>query len=343
MKKLLMGATALAMVGATGAAAQEWNLDLGGFAIAGVGYVDGTSAQESDVAIVNNAEIIFNFSLVADNGLTFGFKAEMEANGQSNNADEYVAFISGSFGRLEVGAEDGAHDRLRTFAAGGTTFTSAADEAGFLFDYSTSVSPARAFGNVGADTGDALKVTYFTPRVAGFQAGVSYANGLEGPISNNAALLTDDLEAFELGANYRNTFGEFSVELGGGYTGYLNQSVGTDNAYSIGGKVGFAGFSFGAMYGYTDNTGGITDVEGFAVGAGYATGPWAFGLQYAQTTRGNGVNQFGAEDGDYGISAGVDYALAPGVKVGAVVEYADADDSSVGDAWAFGVLTRFDF
>ncbi|MFN3613022.1 MAG: porin [Rubrimonas sp.] len=350
MKKILMGATALAMVGASGAAAQEWSMNVGGFFTSGVGYVDGASVntnggsinQQADVALVANGEIIFNARLVADNGLTFGVRVDVEANrgrnGGAEHIDEHSAFISGSFGEVRVGGTPGAHERMRIFAAGGTTFTTAADEGGLLFDNSASVSPATAFGNTGVNSGKTLKVQYLTPNIAGFQAGISYGNGARGALNNSEALLDDEGENIELGARYRNTFGDVSFELGGGYSNFLNANAGNNvrDSWTIGGNVGFAGFKVGAMYGHTNFRGGAEDRNGYAVGANYNTGPWGFGLQYAQGTG-------GTVDGDYGVSAGVDYRLAPGVTVGAVAEYSEADVAGNSDAWAFGVLTRFDF
>ncbi len=342
MKKILMGATALSMMGFAGAAsAQEWSARVGGFMTSGIGYVD-NDRHDAGAEIVNNAEVIIRYNLVADNGISFGAKVELEASGTDENADEYVATIGGSFGTVEIGREDGAHDRLSGAAAGNTAFTAAADETGLLFDYADGQSPAVVVTQ-GSESGDTLKITYFTPRFSGFQAGVSYVPGCDG---NGGAGGTstdgsdDDCEAIELGADYSNDFGDFSVSVGGGYTWFGDEdSRGSDGAYTLRGNVGFAGFTVGAIWGVTDtNVAGTDDAEGLGVGANYSTGPWLFGLQYAQG--------FGSQEDEMGISAGVDYALAPGVTVGGIVEYANDDNAPAGtddSAWAAGVFTNFDF
>jgi hypothetical protein len=327
----------------------NFNVRVGGFMILGAGYVD-SDAHKAEVEIVNDSEVHFIFSLRSDNGLTFGAKAEIENNsGGSRNttSDEYVGWVEGGFGRFEVGAEDGAQDRLAGGGklAGGQTVTSVADGNGFLFDYASSESPFLQTDFNGGDTGDDLKVTYFTPRFAGFQAGVSYANAAEGPTSTDGA--RGDREAFELGANYRNTFGEVGVDVWAGYVGFsdpqqarFNGAQG-DDTYNFGANLGFAGFTAGATYfntSFKDN--GVDDVEAYAVGLAYATGPWSFGAQYGEYIG-------GAPEDDMGVSLGAEYSLAPGVMVGLALEYADgknldrAADSE--DAFAIGVLSGLTF
>lgn len=352
MKKILMGATALSMLGFAGAAsAQEWSADIGGFMTAGIGYVD-ADFHTSEVEIVNNGEVVFNFKLVADNGITFGAKVEFEASGTSENADEYVATIGGSFGSIEIGREDGAGDRLLGAAAGNTAFTAAADETGLLFDYAADATPFLVVTD-GADTGDALKITYFTPSFSGFKAGVSYTPGqtgnggnstFGGGIAGGAQIdADDDNEGFELGAQYKNDFGAVALELGANYIDFQDDGFAFDNSYAFVLNVGFGGFKIGGIYGQAEANSGNEDRTGYGIGANYATGPWNFGIQAA----------FGedAQEDNFGLSGGVDYALAPGVTVGAIAEYADGDEvvavntgNGSGDsAFAIGVFTNFDF
>ncbi len=333
MKKLLLGATALAVISSAGAAfaqgapattvtTNNFNARIGGFMTLGLGYID-SDQHKAEVEIVNNSEVVFNFTLTSDNGLTFGAKAEIENNGGPTTSDEYVGWVEGFFGRVEVGAEDGAHDRLGGRGAGATAVTAAAAETGLLFDYAAGESTAVPTPR-GTDTGDDLKVTYFTPRFAGFQAGASYSNGAEGPTSTDGS--NGGREAYELGANYKNSFGGVSLDIGAGYTSFndpQNARFGGragDDSYTVVGNVGFAGFTVGGLWGVSSYQTGDDD-EGFGVGANYATGPWLFGVQYSEMVG-------GVKEDDYGVSLGVDYALAPGVTVGGVLEYADGTDGA---------------
>lgn len=339
----------------TAVTSSNFNVRIGGFMILGIGYVD-SDAHKAEVEIVNDSEVIFNFTLRSDNGLTFGAKAEIENNGggsRGTTSDEYVGWVEGAFGRVEVGAEDGAQDRLAGSGrlAGGMLATAAADGTGFLFDYAGDESPFFQQDFNGPDTGDDLKVTYFTPVFAGFQAGASYSNSSEGPTSTNGA--RGDREAYELGARYSNEFGGVGVDVWGGLVSFsdpqqarfTNPETGNDVAgdmtYNFGANLGFAGFKVGATYFNAGFKNELDDVDGVAVGASYETGPWSFGAQYADYLS-------GVVEDDFGVSLGADYALAPGVVVGVALEYAEggAQDGYQGqtdDAYAAGVLLGLNF
>lgn len=369
MKKLLLGATALTFVGIAGAASAQdvttspFNLDIGGFSTLGVGYADtettdrgtftpGTSdtpvfdaggaqigalddatdpssTNGSEIALITNAEIIFNFSLVADNGLTFGFKGELEANGGSANMDEYVGFVSGDFGRVEIGVEDGTADRFTGFYAN-NVFTNAADSGGILFDHSDEgvIKPDTS----GGDLGDEFKISYFSPTIAGFQGGISYSTGSENGTSNDET--TDEGEGVEFAARYSNTFGDVSIEFGGGYTIYTQSEDEPDDGYTFGGVIGYAGFELGLIYGAEDD-----DNASFGITGSYGTGPWHFGVQYGQIVdlKDTDLEDDGSDfDDAFGISGEVVYTLAPGVRTGVVLEYASDTVAEVDDGTGLG-------
>jgi outer membrane protein OmpU len=344
-------------VSAQNVTTSPFNIDIGGFATLGIGYADTAATSEGTISvgtpaapgfssgatpndgqpvqIINNAEIHFNFSLVADNGLTFGYRAEFEMNNSSDAVDEFHGFVSGSFGEIQVGNQDGAADRFSGYYAG-NVFTNAADGGGFLFDYT---STGVAVPDTGTDdTDDGSKITYYTPQIAGFRAGVSYAAAISDGVgsSNSDTNRTD--EGFEFGAQYSNTFGAFSVSLGGGITYFTEDSPTRDDdtTYGAGIVVGFGGFKVSGMYSTdnqtfstiaTDGTLGSVSgsYEGFALGASYETGPWLVGVHYGQ----NLDAPTDDTDSSFGLSGEVVYSLAPGVRVGGVVEYA-SDSFGVG-------------
>lgn len=337
----LLAGTALGS--AAPAAAQQvttspFNLDIGGYAILGLGYADseatgeganafeapspafpnGRFVNETDgqpVQIINEMEIHFNFELVADNGLTFGYKMELEGDGRE--ADEYVGSVKGGFGTIEIGNEDGAHDRLTNFFAA-YEFVSVADGDGVLFDFADSgvIVPDTA----GGDTGDGFKITYFTPTIAGFRAGASYAaTGDQGGTSNSD---TDNSgEGFEVGARYEGEFGDFSIQLGGGYTFFTDDD--DDDGWTVGTILGFRGFELsGALAQESD------DKTSYALGLSYGTGPWGANLSYAQMLDFDTVEE---ADDAFGVTGEVTYRLAPGVVTGLGVEYASDTFAVDGD------------
>ena len=338
-KSLAAPITALGVLAAAGAAAQtvttpRFDTTVGGFMNLGVSYLDSaaTSADEGNRFIVSNdAEVIFTFQLVADNGLAFGAKAEFEANNGAAAVDEYVGWVSGAFGRLEVGSEDGAADILGRGLPGGT-FSAAANDAGVLFDYaSTGVVEANAFG---ADTGDSLKVTYYTPVFAGLRAGVSLVpNGTDGPVASSPS--TRAGRAVELGAQWRGEVGTVSIRLNGGATLFdegASVAVARDHAFTLGGSAAIAGFQAGIAFGQTKADDGTDRILG--IGVQYDTGPWSFGAQYGQRldARPTRVRPAIVEtfDDSYTLSGAVGYRVAPGVTTGLTVEHASDSYTTTG-------------
>ena len=116
MKKILLSSAALcglAMV-ATPAAAQV-NLEIGGHFKGYGAYVDQeeTGADVNDFDFIRNTEVHFGGETTLDNGLTVGAHIEVEADasatgGDSFGVDESYIYFSGSWGRINVGDEDGA-------------------------------------------------------------------------------------------------------------------------------------------------------------------------------------------------------------------------------------------
>jgi len=136
--------------------------------------------------------------------------------------------------------------------------------------------PINLTGAMIVDSGDAAKVTYFTPRVAGFQAGVSYIpdggddNEDEGAIDNDAE------NWFETGLNFVGEFAGLDVGLAA-VGSFADAEAGGDiMSWQAGGTVGFAGLRFGASYGQDDAdiTGGIArELDLITAGVGFGIGP----------------------------------------------------------------------
>ncbi|MDW3117047.1 MAG: porin [Roseovarius pacificus] len=129
MKKQLLCTSAIALgVAAAPAAAQEWNLDWGGYYNVDVLF-NSTSGNNipanvdlDGANIHQNGEIIFTPSVTLDNGLTFGINVQMEAlnaGGGADGIDESYMYIEGdTMGRVEVGSENSAGYKLMTGAPG---------------------------------------------------------------------------------------------------------------------------------------------------------------------------------------------------------------------------------
>ena len=129
-----------------------------------------TTTSNHNYAFFMDNEIIVRANGVTDGGIRYGSKVEIEvgsdldtgANGVS--LDEAGLFFSGNFGRVELGRDDGAEDLMFVGAEDAQAGTGGID------------GDTQNLGQVQfPDMGDNIKATYFTPRIAGFQLGASFA------------------------------------------------------------------------------------------------------------------------------------------------------------------------
>jgi predicted porin len=325
MKKHLLGTTALVAAGLFGlvdtAAAQTKvqpiQVSVGGYWSEWVSYThqddrgDTTSGRSGKLTKFDqwsDKEIHFNGRTTLDNGLTIGFRAELEANTETDQIDESYMFIEGRFGRLELGSLNNVQYRMgynapeaqtRPWSNEGNIFNVLAQPTGSpTFDSTFGTTRSRFFDN------DSEKVNYYTPRFEGFQFGVSYIpnssqdrNGAPDSLSNAYS------RGWAAAANFVRTFGAFDVAASAGYMRWqgpqLTSTTSADDPsqWNVGLQLGYAGFKVGGSYGKikdgrsgasgtnvaasTAGTGG-NRVEGRAWDAGvmYTFGPAAVSLNY---------------------------------------------------------------
>jgi hypothetical protein len=358
--------------------------------------VPNTSVNDFDTFDVRQeGEIQFTGSATLDNGIEAGFDVQLEAETTGDQIDEHYVYVESSFGRVQVGAENGAANLMHyaapsvgilvnspTFAfyqseTGLTTTTNPAGPNNTVTNApatpnaiggiptpagTTSVSVLAPTANYVNASSDANKLTYFTPRIAGFQLGASYTPDVAatGGNSNAGGLSQDDTNSgagYEIGANYVNSFNGFDVALSAGY-GYVEEDLtiqttrflsnagpggngpGAEDQtqYSVGLNVGYAGFTVGTSYGETRDAGFVSDHDQWLwdVGASYATGPWTVGLSYAMSeteipgevvnlANNAGGNRGGTNERDL-VNAGVEYALGGGVTTKAVLGWVNEEN-----------------
>jgi hypothetical protein len=319
MKNVLMASSAIvgaAVLAASPAAAQE--LELSGFQdfMASGGDAD-ADGSDRGFGFTTNTEVHVNGSIMADNGITFGFRVEFEADaGSSNtntNVDENSIWASGSFGKLEFGQNDGAEDSFMINGSfTGTQFGGVGNPTS-NFLTSAYAGAARTTADIATDSGDATKITYTTPNFNGFSAGLSYtpstAHDQRGNNFDDADGGTHD--HIGVGLGYEGEFNGVGLNLGlVGAFGHADEEP-EDEVYGIGGgvMVSFAGFSFAVGAGMDEGNGDDDGNWAIDAGIGYAAGPWGFSI--------NGVmseDEF-TDDELIAGSANVDYNLAPGVTV----------------------------
>lgn len=353
---LLTGSAAagMALGGAPAAVAQELTLSAFQQFFASGGDSD-FDTSDRGFAFTTDTEVHVNGEIEADNGVTFGFHVEFEADsgtvtdtadgsgGSLTNVDENSIWAAGSFGRLEFGNNDGVED---TFLVNGTS--TGIDYGGVGNPTSTFLT--RAFGGdartsaelrIGSlETADATKISYISPSFGDFSVGFSYtpdtADGADGNDFHGAdSSGFHDNVSFGLGYD-----GEISsVGLEAAVVGAYTRADGApeDDAYGIGGGLALevSGFTVaaGAVWDDLNGNGG----QGWAtdLGLAYGTGPWFFSL--------NGIYSKDDDSDDelLGSSANVRYNLAPGVAVFAVGYLGEEDLGAGGNNDILSISSGF--
>ncbi len=357
MKKLLLGSTALMAAGALlaspAAAEEKIKLNVGGYYQSVVSFVDqdvqGGTPEFHEVNVRQEGEVQFTGSTTLDNGLTIGVNIQMEAVAQGDQLDEQFVFFSGDWGRVNVGAENSAAYLMGYIAPGVGLGVNSPNF--FLFSPQGSARTTT----VTTASGDANKLTYFTPRFSGFQLGVSYTPNIDatGGDRQTFGLNTDNnvgdqANFFAVGANFVEEFNGVDIAVSGVYeigdveTGVAG--VDDDESWQIGLNVGFSGFTVGGSYGQDNlGTSGSTDAESWDVGAKYSTGPWGISLGWfhAETELAGG-----GEDEMDKIEAAASYALGPGITIVGSLQYFDEDNDSAAadsDGWAAAIQSKLSF
>jgi len=355
MKNLLYGSTALVAVGilniGSSNAADKIKMGVGGYFSAYFVYAsqdDNTGepgANRRNHGLSREGEIIFNGRTRLDNGVQVGVQVQLEAETCNDQIDESFMWFSGRFGRINIGAENSAA-YLMHYAAPEPTYwshglnspnfqhPSRGTNATFLFPHTRPVNISN----------DAEKITYFTPRFAGVQLGVSYtpdvceeaSAGSAPPCGGSYAGLPSDTngfgEAWEFGVNYVNFIGDLGVRASASYGTSDNEVSGPGRddptEWSIGGQVSYAGFTIGGAYTDRDGLFGFEGIESkeYNFGVHYRTGPWGVGVTYAGKETATPF-QAGEDELD-AFEIGGSYAIGPGVVVSGGVQYWDMQDDA---------------
>ncbi|NKB49319.1 MAG: porin [Alphaproteobacteria bacterium] len=382
MKKALLASTALVGAALLSAPAQAGTVGSGdnlavrlsGFMWFQAHVLDEQGSQRAGFGRgydfdIPETEVHINASNTADNGIKYGVSIEMEVNTDaSDNGDEVWAFLSGDFGRIEMGDQDDVTNRMLVgafqahkgisgpFGGLGGVFPvfhngfGAVGALGSPYLYRTDIQAATS--------SDRTKVIYFSPRFSGFQVGASFTpdSGANGASFGETDNDTSFNNMISLGLNYTGKFDDVGVSATVSYETAEQEIDGADNVNEdlellhIGAKVDFAGFTVGANY--RDNgdstlstaavSAGADQGDYWAVGAGYQQGPWGVSAWYSLGERDvsssveNTVERWGL---------GARYAIAPGWQVRA--DYNNATQETTGSedlkAQAFILTNMFNF
>jgi predicted porin len=355
MKKVLYGTTALfaagALMASPASAEEKIKLGLGGYMEQWVGFNDqddvGDAGDRSGIGTLNDSEVFFVGETTLDNGIDVGVNIQLEGNTSGDQIDESYLYMEGSFGQILLGSENSAQYKMGYAAPDvGIGVNSGDTTAWASFDGIGGAAGAfrGAFGSTAVEAGranDVNRLTYFTPRISGFQLGASYApqsDGEDGGVDNNRDRDDELQDGFSIGANYVATLGGVDVAVAGGYGRWENDASGGDDpeVWNVGLNVGFSGFTVGASYASEEGSGAYDEAETFDVGVSYATGPFAVSVTYLHAERDGAATQVDIEDV---LEADLDvfhisgaYTMGPGIKIKGTVGIAEiSDESGVGE------------
>ena len=379
MKKILLATTAVVALSASAAQA-EINLDLGGFFKAYGGYADQDTNNVRKFDIARKSQIYFSGETTLDNGLTVGAHTELfgENNANTlagaptadNSVEESYMYLSGNWGRVNVGRENGAAYLLQVSAPGADANIDGQDIDFSFFNTrnNTAAGSAAAAVNVdqdyqhsgpNADAQYSDKITYLTPKFNGFQAGATYTPSYQekaigqnmlGMSANNTAGLED---LMEIGARFDGTMDGMGymdgmgIHAGAGYsTASQKVSTATNDDYqewNAGLKFDINSFGFGGAY-TTDNNGldNNGDTDTYVLGADYTYGATKFGYSYFNSQGETATT----EDELDRHTLGAVYTYGPGMDFNASVALYDLDaanNANDNEATVFAVGTDVQF
>jgi len=217
MRKLLLGTTALAA-----AATLSANAALADVSISGAyewTYNSRSSNQTTldGTTFGSDSEIKFTFTNKTDSGLTITAVSELEADADGTDTmDEMSLSISGGFGTIKLGDDDGVGDNFGIEAEDLIAEETAPTHASATVSYDTDIIAA---------SGDDNKVSYYLPAMGGFTAGVSHTTTVDG-----------GSDSTEFGAQFTTSAAGSTITIGGA-SGTTENSTQDIDSQNIGVKI----------------------------------------------------------------------------------------------------------
>lgn len=316
-------------------AATPLKLDFGADVSALGGYADknGTTSDDGGAFVSRSyARPWLKVSTMFDNGIQFGFLGSLGFDGAKNalpnrgHLDEAYVELKTAFGTVQFGRQNGVADRMR-LATPSPLDPLAPDDVRL-----DAIEVANNYNRLSL-SGDAGKLVYLTPRIAGFQLGASYL--VENPKLGAPVHATMDFDrghsgargAAEAGLNYTGKIGDVSLDAAATYYIDNHNGVGQKDpeAYNLGVALGLNGWTLGGNLTQGSNINHATLYRSdtkttvWSAGVTYGNGPWLLGGAYSHGADDpTGANN----DVDYqSYVLGIIYFLNPGISLGLGVQH----------------------
>jgi outer membrane protein OmpU len=359
MKKALLGTTAIvgASLLAANPVAAKPVVNIGGAMDFQVGWTsqdrEGWSptpggtigpSTERGYSFFQKTNILINASDVTDLGMKWDFRVKLNAdadggpgasnglkNGKARDASDAVTLaLSDFWGQVTVGADHPVYDRM-TYGSGdavGAAGTGGVDgNWARWFNYKSVKNQRFEDGATTHDSTTSSKIQYVTPRIAGFQAGVTYAldsltiGRFRSAVDNAGNAAGKERDWWSGALTYNNKFGGFDVGLSADLEENGNNDPARKNGLSgsFGTLVGIDSWKFGARWskkfrdGETLSTDTNTEFDMYDLGVGYEIGPWAMGVSYMHENEGS-LNSTGTDTQDTWALSGT-YSMGGGLQL----------------------------
>ena len=296
MRKILLASTALVAMGVSAASADISISGSGKWSYSSVSKSTDATGVSGD-SMSTSMGITVSSSFASDNGLSYGTSHTLTDGAN----DGQKLFVIGSFGEIRAGgASAGAAYDVDPSVTDGES----AVASGFHGAPSTAVA---------SDNG----ISYFTPSVNGFSAGVSFDDAGTAADENN--------DVTEMGASYSQAVGDATVKLSYATT---DVSSTTDSANdgssrtSMGATVTMGDLSVTLAANAQEADDGSEDASGTGIGLSYV-------LSEGLTLKAHTVSS--DDDADASVdrsetAASLTYVVAPGLT--ANVAYTDSEDGT---------------
>ena len=217
MRKLLLSSTAIATMAALTASVAVADVSIS--AATEFKYKSRSSqvAASDGTTFGTDSEIKFSFSNKTDSGLTIGYVVEMFSDGADSAIDESSMSISGGFGKVVLGQNDGVGDNF------GIAEMDLIAEESNSNALSTSINTNSDITNLSSNK---TQIAYFLPAMGGFTAGMSmYDSGTN--VGKDSS---------EIGARYTMDAGGNTITLGAA-TGTTEAATTDTDSQNMGIKV----------------------------------------------------------------------------------------------------------
>jgi len=245
MRKLLLGTTALAAAATLSANVAVADVSISGAFEWRYNSISSDITANDGTSTVTDSEIHFKFSNKTDSGLTVGMTTEMFADGGDTAIEESYLHISGGFGKVVLGTDDGVGDYY------GVAASDLPGEEIFQIGTSASIAVKNAdYSNLSSNT---QVMSYHLPAMGGLTGGISYEN-------SGATGATDSTE---IAFKYTMDAGGANITLGGA-TGTTEAASQDEDTQVIGVKVTSGNITVAASQSTHEASGSDEESNGFA-------------------------------------------------------------------------------